>query len=118
MLAFGGVAGILLVMYGKWAAAYFREPDPGTVILDEYTGFAVTAAFVPVPPWFAGHGAWGLFVLTSGLYVLFRATDTLKLPPANWLERLPWGWGVLMDDVAAGVQANVIAQIVIRLWLM
>jgi phosphatidylglycerophosphatase A len=117
MLAFGSVAGVLLVMYGKWAAAYYREPDPGTVVLDEYAGFGVTVAMVPVPAWCSGHGAWGMFVFVAGLYVLFRLTDTLKLPPANWLERLPWGWGVLMDDLAAGVQANVVAQVVIWLWL-
>jgi phosphatidylglycerophosphatase A len=51
------------------------------------------------------------------MYVVFRLTDTLKLPPANWLEKLPWGWGVLCDDLASGVQANVIGQVVVRLWL-
>jgi phosphatidylglycerophosphatase A len=117
-LAFGLVASVLLIAYGKWAAAYYREPDPGTVVLDEYAGFAVTAAFVPVPPWCVDHGTWGLFLFTAGLYILFRATDTLKIPPANYLERLPWGWGILCDDLAAGVQANLIAQLVVRMWLI
>jgi phosphatidylglycerophosphatase A len=111
LLGFGMIAGGLLIAYGKWAAAYFREPDPGSVILDEYAGFALTIAFVPVPDWFTTHAAWGLFLWTSLLYILFRATDTLKLPPANYLERLPWGWGVLFDDLAAGIQANILAQI-------
>ena len=102
---------------GSGAAAYFREPDPGSVILDEYAGFAVTVAFVPMPSWCAGQGLWGLFVFTAGLYVLFRLTDTLKLPPANYLERLPWGWGILCDDLMAGVQANVVAQVIIWMWL-
>ncbi len=115
LLGFGLIASVLLVMYGKWAAAYFREPDPGSVILDEYAGFAVTIAFMPMPAWCATHGTTGLFAFTAGLYILFRLTDTLKLPPANYLERLPWGWGILCDDLAAGVQANVIAQLVIRL---
>ncbi len=114
LLAFGLVASILLVMYGKWAAAYFREPDPGSVILDEYAGFALTAAFMPIPTWCASHGTEGAFVFTSCLYILFRLADTLKLPPANYLERLPWGWGILCDDLAAGVQANLIAQLTIH----
>jgi phosphatidylglycerophosphatase A len=114
---FGAIASLLLVMYGKWAAAYFREPDPGPVILDEYAGFAVTVAFVPVPAWCENHQTWGLFVFTAGLYVLFRLTDTLKLPPANYLERLPWGWGILCDDLAAGLQANLLAQAVIWFWM-
>jgi phosphatidylglycerophosphatase A len=115
-LAFGLVAGVLLIVYGKWAAAYYRQPDPGTCVLDEYAGFALTVALVPVPPWCVAHGAWGLFLFTAGLYILFRLTDTLKIPPANYLERLPWGWGVLFDDLAAALQANLVAQLVIRLW--
>jgi phosphatidylglycerophosphatase A len=116
-LGMGLLAAILLIFWGRWAAAYYRQPDPGTVVLDEYAGFAVTIAFVPVPEWCSHHGNWGLFLFTAGLYILFRATDTLKLPPANYLERLPWGWGVLCDDLASGVQANLIAQLVIRLWI-
>jgi phosphatidylglycerophosphatase A len=115
-LGFGLIASGLLIAYGKWAAAYFREPDPGQCVLDEYAGFALTIAFVPIPSWCLAHGAGGLFAFTSALYILFRATDTLKLPPANLLERLPWGWGILCDDLAAGLQANLIAQLVVRLW--
>ena len=117
LLGLGLMAAGALIAYGKWAAAYFREADPGTVILDEYAGFAVTMALVPMPEWCAGQGVWGAFVFVAGLYILFRLTDTLKIWPANWLERLPWGWGILCDDLAAGVQANVAAQVIIRLWL-
>jgi phosphatidylglycerophosphatase A len=117
LLAFGLLASILLILFGKWAAAYFRQADPGTCILDEYAGFAVTAALVPVPIWCHQQGLWGLFAFVAGLYILFRLADTLKIPPVNWLERLPWGWGILCDDLAAGVQANLIAQLIVRLWL-
>ncbi len=118
LLALALVTGTLLVAFGKWACAYYRQPDPGTVVLDEYAGFAIAALFMPVPHWCSDHGRWGLFLFTAALYVLFRATDTLKLPPANWLERLPWGWGILLDDIASAIQANVIAQVVIQLWLL
>src|SRR4051812_43133617 len=37
-LIVGGIASVLLIAYGKWAAAYYREPDPGTCVLDEYAG--------------------------------------------------------------------------------
>ena len=118
LLGFGLVASILLIIYGKWAAAYFREPDPGTCVLDEYAGFAVTVAWVPLPIWCADHGVWGVFLFTAGLYIVFRLTDTMKIWLANWLERLPWGWGILCDDLAAGVQANLVAQCVVRMWMM
>jgi phosphatidylglycerophosphatase A len=105
----------LLIAYGKWAAAYFRQPDPGSVVLDEYAGFALTVLFLPVPA-ICGHDTWKLFAFVAAVYILFRATDTLKIPPGNYLERLPWGWGVLCDDLCAGLQANLIAQIAIRLF--
>ena len=113
-IGFAMLASGLLIAYGKWAAAYFRQPDPGPVILDEYAGFAVTALFMPVPTWCTDHGTFGLFLFVSGLYILFRATDTLKIPPSNYLERLPWGWGILCDDLSAGLQANLIAHLAIR----
>lgn len=111
------VTGILLIAYGKWACAYFRKPDPGQVILDEYAGFAVAVMFLPIPSAYQDNWAY-LWLFTVGLYILFRATDTLKIPPGNYLERLPYGWGILLDDIAAGLQANLIAQVVIRLWLL
>jgi phosphatidylglycerophosphatase A len=113
MLAGALITGALLVHFGYWACCFYRKVDPGQVVLDEYAGFFITAAFVPVPLWFQSDwlhlGYW-----TAGLYVLFRLTDTLKLPPGKQLEGLPWGWGILLDDVAAGVQANIVAQIVAR----
>lgn len=112
------IAAVLLIAYGKWACAYYRRPDPGQVVLDEFVGFFLTAMIMPVPPAVLSGGFWPIFGFVSALYVLFRATDTLKIPPGRQLEQLPWGWGILLDDVAAGVQANLIAQLVIRYFWM
>jgi phosphatidylglycerophosphatase A len=46
---------------------------------------------------------------------VFRAADIVKPPPARQFERLPCGWGVLMDDVMAGVYANLLGQVAVRL---
>jgi phosphatidylglycerophosphatase A len=43
----------------------------------------------------------------------FRLFDVIKLWPAAQLEKLPAGWGVTMDDIAAGVQANILVRIII-----
>ncbi len=113
-LAAAVVTGALLIYFGKWACAYFQKIDPGSVVLDEFSGFWIAAAFVPVPARF-GNGWWNTWLFTAGLYILFRLTDTLKIPPGRQLERLPWGWGILLDDVAAGIQANLVAQIIVRI---
>ena len=100
---------------GKVGLRIYQQVDPGQVVLDEFAGFWVTCAFVGVPQRFA-HGAWPTWCFTAGLYILFRLTDTLKIPPARQLEKLPWGWGILLDDIAAGVQANIVAQVIVW-WL-
>jgi len=117
-IVFALVFSVLLIALGDFAIAHFADEDPGQVVLDEFAGFALAVAFVPVPAWCSAHGAWGLFAFVAGMYILFRATDTLKLPPARQLEKLPRAWGILCDDLMAGVQANLIAQIVIRVWLL
>lgn len=68
--------------------------DSGRIVIDETAGYLVTMAFVD-------RGHW--IPLVVG-FVVFRAFDIIKPPPVRWLdENLPGGWGVVLDDVAAGV---------------
>jgi phosphatidylglycerophosphatase A len=69
--------------------------DPSPVVIDEIAGFFVTMAFLPQS---ALMGLCGFFV--------FRAFDIAKPPPARQAEALPGGWGVVADDVAAGIYGN------------
>jgi phosphatidylglycerophosphatase A len=71
------------------------DADPGYVVIDEFVGMLVTVA---------GHSVtfWGL---TKG-FILFRAFDILKPYPIRKLERLPGGYGIIADDVLAGVFAS------------
>lgn len=46
-------------------------------------------------------------------FFAFRFFDVVKIPPARQLERLPGGWGVTMDDIAAGIHANLATQLAI-----
>ncbi len=114
-LAGAVAAGVLTVRLSPWAMRYFGDEDPGPVVLDEYAGYWVAAAFTPLPAQVAGNWmhAW---LATAVIYILFRLTDTLKLPPCRQLERLPAGWGILLDDVAAGIQVNLLLQILLRIW--
>jgi len=53
-------------------------------------------------------------VVIGGQFVLFRALDVIKPPPARGLERLRAGWGILLDDLVAGAYANVLGQLLWR----
>jgi phosphatidylglycerophosphatase A len=68
--------------------------DNQRIVIDEVAGFLVTV--LPVD-----RGAWT--TLAVG-FVVFRAFDIGKPPPIRWLdEHLPGGWGVVLDDIAAGL---------------
>lgn len=81
-----------------------EHPDPSIVVIDEIVGV-----------WIALYG----MPLTVTAYVLaflaFRVFDVLKPEPARWVERLPGGWGIMLDDVAAGLYANLSVRILLML---
>lgn len=72
-----------------------RQPDPSVVVIDEIVGMWVTLFLLPLDL---------LTVLTS--FVLFRMFDVLKPPPARQVENVPHGWGIMLDDIIAGIYAN------------
>jgi phosphatidylglycerophosphatase A len=93
------VSVISIPMADAEAAARGRK-DPGPVVIDEALGFLVTMAFLP-------HS----LSMTIAGFLLFRVLDIIKPPPARWLERLPGGWGIVLDDVAAGIWGNVLLRL-------
>jgi phosphatidylglycerophosphatase A len=74
--------------------------DPGHVVIDEVAGQLIALIAIPAD-W--RHAALSL--------LLFRLFDILKPPPVRQLERLPAGTGIMLDDVAAGVLALIVAHI-------
>jgi phosphatidylglycerophosphatase A len=80
---------------GNAAEHHFGRTDPRQVIIDEVMGMLITLFLNPV-------GLKGAF---AG-FLFFRATDVIKPYPANRLERLPGGVGVMADDFMAAVYAN------------
>ena len=54
---------------------------------------------------------------TKGSGDAFRVFDIFKPPPARAMEKLPLGWGVLVDDLVAGLYANIAAQVFLRVVL-
>ena len=95
---------------GAWsgfvAEAHFREQDPGQVVVDEVAGMMVTLLLNP-----AASAGW-----LVAAFVLFRASDIVKPFPVNRLERLPGGIGIMADDLAAGVYANLALRL--SMWIV
>jgi phosphatidylglycerophosphatase A len=102
------LCGATCVTLGRWTYEYYGRKDPGACVLDEAAGICLTALFVPIHPAPTGH--WTLLAV----FVAFRVFDIAKVPPARQLERLPGGWGILLDDLAAAVYANAVCQILFR----
>jgi phosphatidylglycerophosphatase A len=99
----------VVTVVGVWAsgraARYFGREDPGPVVIDEVAGQLVT---------FAGTGV-GLTGVLAG-FVLFRAFDVIKPWPASRLEALPGGFGIMADDLMAGLYANLTLLVLLRLF--
>jgi phosphatidylglycerophosphatase A len=87
---------LLITIAGVWAsqraARHFGRHDPGPVVIDEVAGQLVTLFLV--------GGGIGALVLG---FLVFRVLDIVKPWPANALEALPGGWGIMADDLMAGL---------------
>lgn len=101
----------VLYFLGVWTATHCEEfwgKDNRRIVIDEIVGMFVTLVFLPV----------NVKILCLGFF-LFRAFDIVKPPPIRFLERLPRGWGVMTDDLMAGVYTNLVLRLIIyfSLWV-
>ena len=80
------------------------EKDPSWIVIDEAIGILVT--FFGIAP--------RISILVIG-FALFRFLDSTKVFPLNRLEMLKGEWGVLLDDVGAGLYANLALHLLLRL---
>ena len=84
-------------MVSSRAEKIYNKEDPGEVVIDEVVGYLVTMAFI----------APTAVNIVLG-FLLFRALDILKPFPCRRLEKIHGGYGIVLDDVAAGVWANLL----------
>jgi len=91
-----------------WAAAIaseiFQLKDPRPVVCDEIVGYLVTMAFVPI--------GWATLLYA---FVFFRLFDVVKPQPCRKLEELPGGFGIVLDDLMAGIYANLAVRAALAL---
>ncbi len=92
---------IFIGTYAAGQAELALGRDSSRIIVDEFAGYLVSVLFLPLSD---GH--------LLAAFALFRAFDILKPPPIRQMEKLPGGMGVMGDDVAAGIAAN----IALHLW--
>ena len=101
------VLAALVTLVGTPSAAQVSRAsglkDPQFVVIDEVAGQLITLIAVPV--------SWKSLLLG---FILFRGFDIVKPPPVRQLERLPEGYGIVLDDVAAGLYALLVMQVALH----
>lgn len=81
-----------------------EKKDPGPVVIDEFAGYFVTIIGLPAKP-----------LSFAVAFFAFRLFDILKPPPIRKLEQLPRGYGIVADDLLAGVYAALLTRLILLL---
>jgi phosphatidylglycerophosphatase A len=94
---------VLGFLFSGQMEAFEGKKDPSCVVIDEVCGIMIAFFLLP-----AKFSVW----ITA--FFLFRAFDMFKIYPANAFERKKGGVGIMMDDVIAGLYANLIMHVAVR----
>lgn len=97
-LLLAGLSVVIIAAVGVYLCGH-AEPlfgrDAGSIVWDEFAGFAVAVWALPK--------TWPVVIV---VFILFRLFDIAKPFPVGAVQRLRGGWGVVTDDLVAGVYAN------------
>lgn len=100
------VVGVLSCSYLLRSSRYDSDDhDPQEFVIDEFAGYFVTVT---------GLSESSVHLLVG--LICFRIFDILKPPPVCTVEHLPGAWGIMLDDIVAGIYATILARAVISLW--
>ena len=102
------IVGHKLTRSAELAKATFQHgehsvADPSIVVIDEIVGIWVTLLFLPK-----------MLIIIVVAFLAFRFLDIIKPPPARQLERIHNGWGIMLDDVVAGIYAMLSLHLYLR----
>jgi phosphatidylglycerophosphatase A len=93
---------LLAIWIADQAQKVLAQDDPGVIVIDEVAGLLVSLLWIPL----------SFFNVLSGL-LFFRFFDIVKPYPIKRIENLPGGFGIVLDDVLAGIYANVTLRLMI-----
>jgi len=96
---------ILLIILGVWCSnklEFTWGKDNGKIVIDEIAGMQISLLFIPPT-----------LLNISIAFVLFRFFDIVKPLYIKNMEKLPKGWGVMFDDILAGIYTNALLQLLI-----
>jgi len=89
---------------GIWASGKMEKlagkKDPSCVVIDEVAGILIAFFLLPAQ--------WPVIITA---FFVFRAFDMFKIYPINRFEKLPGSWGIMMDDVVAGLYTNIVVHV-------
>lgn len=108
------VAIVVTCLSGVWVCTRAARElggakDPGAIVLDEILSMPLVFLFVPAER--LTLAAWPIWLAGFALHRLF---DITKPPPARQLERLPAGWGIMADDIAAALYGAAVLGVAAR----
>jgi phosphatidylglycerophosphatase A len=96
MLLALGLVCLVSIPLGYWAERSFMSKDPKPFVLDEVAGYLFTATFFTTG---------NLITTIFWAFIVSRIFDIIKPWPVNLVEKLPAGWGILIDDLVASLYA-------------
>ncbi len=95
---------VIFIGFGVWVCGksdhHFERKDSPVIVIDEMGGFLVSMFALPVSFRFIFLG-----------FILFRVFDIVKPFKIERLQRLPGGWGIMADDIAAGILTSLMLHI-------
>jgi len=101
---------ILFFVIGVWSATQIEKDigkDPSIVVIDEIVGQWIALLFLPYS-----------LTIVIGAFIFFRLFDILKPYPINKLENMKGGLGIMIDDVLAGIYANLVLQALLLIGIL
>ena len=105
-----GVTLLALLVCGPAEKTLGHDARP--IVLDEVAGMMVTMCGVPA----IGHGRLSYAIALAAGFLLFRVFDIWKPWPADRAQGLPGAFGIVTDDLVAGLYANLVLQLIARVW--